>query len=67
MQQEDFSNMHEIEELSGFFRKGQVGSWREQFSAAQNDFFNKLYNERMRGTNLEFDFGERDSDTEKGV
>ncbi|OPX36301.1 MAG: hypothetical protein B1H11_07715 [Desulfobacteraceae bacterium 4484_190.1] len=65
MQQEDFSNMHEIEELSGFFRKGKVGSWRDQFTVAQSEFFDELYAERMRGTGLEFDFGDQDLDSDK--
>ena len=67
MQQEDFSNMHEIEELGGFFRKGQVGSWRDQFTIAQSEFFNKLYAERMRGTGLEFDYENRDLNKGKGI
>lgn len=56
MQKDNFSNMHEIEELSGFFRQGRVGSWREQFTLSQNDFFDKIYNKRIAGTGLEFDF-----------
>jgi len=56
MQTTEFSNMHEIREFNGFFRRGQIGSWREQFTPAQSAAFDELYAERMAGTGLDFEF-----------
>ncbi len=57
MKKDKFSNMHEIAELGeSFFRRGQIGSWKDQFTAAQNEQFDKLYAERMKGSGLEFEF-----------
>jgi sulfotransferase len=53
MRKERFSNMHEIEEFQGFFRKGEVGSWSEQFTPEQSDAFDALYEEITRGTGLD--------------
>ena len=53
MRKERFSNMHEIEEFQGFFRKGEVGSWSEQFTQEQSDAFDALYDEKTRGTGLD--------------
>jgi len=55
MKQDDFSNMHEIMEFHSFFRKGQIGSWKEQFTVAQNEHFEKLYAKRMTGSGLSFE------------
>jgi hypothetical protein len=52
----EFSNMHEIEEFGEFFRKGSVGSWKEQFTPSQSDAFDELYRRRMAGSGLDFDF-----------
>jgi hypothetical protein len=56
MKRTGFSNMHEIRGFEGFFREGRVGSWKEQFDASQNEEFNELYRERMKGSGLGFDF-----------
>lgn len=56
MKNAEFSNHQEISQLEGFFRKGQAGSWKDQFTAAQNEAFDRLYEERMAGTGLDFDF-----------
>jgi len=53
MKKERFSNMHEIEEFGGFFRKGKIGSWREQFSAKQSRDFDLLYAEKTAGSGLD--------------
>ncbi|GMQ82324.1 MAG: sulfotransferase domain-containing protein [Rhodothermia bacterium] len=58
MQEDHFSNMHEIEELGGFFRRGQVGSWQEQFTFTQNEFFDEIYETRLKGSGLNFYLGE---------
>jgi len=56
MQTKPFSNMREIKEFRGFFRKGSVGSWKKQFSAAQSELFHKVYARRMEGSGQSFDF-----------
>ena len=56
MKKEPFSNMHEIEEFKGFFRSGRIGSWKDQFTASQSDRFDALYEERMAGSGLDFQF-----------
>ena len=56
MQKDEFSNMHEIEEFTGFFRQGRIGSWKEQFTRAQSEIFDRLYHQRMEGSRLDFDF-----------
>lgn len=56
MKQDEFSNMHEIQELSKFFRKGQVGSWKDLFTEEQNERFDAHFNQRLAGTGLEFSF-----------
>jgi hypothetical protein len=56
MKQDKFSNLHEIAELGGFFRKGQIGSWKERFTVAQNELFDALYAVRMKDSGLEFEF-----------
>lgn len=57
MRRNEFSDMKEIEELGSFFRKGYIGSWREQFSEEQDERFSRLYEQRLAGTGLDFDFG----------
>ena len=39
-----------------FFRKGQVGNWKEHFSADQNRRFDAECGERLRDSDLKFDF-----------
>ena len=57
MKQDEFSNMHEIQELTKFFREGQVGSWKDLFTEEQNERFDAHFQERLKGSGLEFDFG----------
>ena len=57
MKQDEFSNMHEIEELTEFFRRGQVGSWKDLFTVAQNENFDAVYRKRLNGSDLDFKFG----------
>ncbi|XP_071812061.1 sulfotransferase 1C2-like [Apostichopus japonicus] len=45
-----------IQENRSFLRKGQVGDWKNYFTVAQNDAFDDLYERKMKGTGLTFDF-----------
>lgn len=56
MKTEQFSNHREIPQLEGFFRKGEIGSWKDQFTVAQSEAFDRLYRERMNGAGLDFEF-----------
>jgi hypothetical protein len=54
MKNDTFSNMHEIEDFEGFFRKGKIGSWKERFTTGQARRFDRLIEERLRGSGLTF-------------
>jgi hypothetical protein len=56
MKKDHFSNMHEIEDFEGFFRKGKVGSWKEVFTDEQNAQFDDIIRSRLDGTGLEFKY-----------
>lgn len=45
----------DVKEFNQFFRKGKVGSWKEQFTVAQNEFFDELCREKFAGSGLSFD------------
>src|SRR5215216_1398918 len=40
------------------FRKGDIGDWRNYFSAEQSQQLDDLYMEKMKDTGLQFDFGD---------
>ncbi|GIJ91126.1 hypothetical protein Asppvi_010091 [Aspergillus pseudoviridinutans] len=56
MKADKFSSLANQEGHSGLFRKGKVGSWREQFTAKQTEVFDSMYWDRMANTGLSFDF-----------
>lgn len=35
---------------------GEIGSWKDRFTVAQSEAFDRLYKQRMAGSGLEFDF-----------
>ena len=35
---------------------GKVGNWKDKITGDLNDLFDKVYNEKMAGSGLEFDF-----------
>ena len=51
-----FSNHTQISDFEGFFRKGEIGSWKDQFTVAQSEEFDRQYRERMAGKSLRFAF-----------
>jgi hypothetical protein len=56
MHQTEFSALKDVRELGMFFRKGEIGSWKEYFTVAQSEAFDRLYKERIGDSGLEFRF-----------
>ncbi|XP_077115578.1 sulfotransferase 2B1-like [Ranitomeya variabilis] len=42
------------QEKSPFFRKGIVGDWKNNFTVAQNEYFDKIYKAEMQDFNVKF-------------
>ncbi len=40
------------------FRKGDIGDWRNHFNAEQSQQMDTLFTDKMKGTGLQFDFGD---------
>ncbi|XP_070549801.1 sulfotransferase 1B1-like [Ptychodera flava] len=45
-----------FDQSRSFIRKGVIGDWRNNFTVAQNKEFEKMYQERMKGTDLDFEW-----------
>ena len=43
--------------LGGFFRKGEVGDWRNHFTPDQSAQFDQIYKAKLQGTGLRYNFG----------
>ena len=49
---------HHNTDTPQFMRKGIVGDWKSHFTPEQNIKFDKVYAEKLKGSGLEFDFGD---------
>ncbi|KAI4282981.1 MAG: hypothetical protein L6R38_002507 [Xanthoria sp. 2 TBL-2021] len=56
MQKTSFSGLKDVKEFNEFFRKGEIGSWKDQFTVRQAEEFDKFYAKRMKGSGLDFVF-----------
>ncbi|KAK5659319.1 hypothetical protein OQA88_1412 [Cercophora sp. LCS_1] len=56
MQTTEFSALKDVKEFNKFFRKGEIGSWKEYFTVAQSEAFDRLYRERVGDKGLVFDW-----------
>ncbi|KAL9989308.1 hypothetical protein ACROYT_G003843 [Oculina patagonica] len=55
MKSSEHTNHHWFEG-ENFIRKGKVGGWKEYFTEEQNQLFDKVFKEKMKGTGLTFEF-----------
>eukprot|EP00057_Strongylocentrotus_purpuratus_P034101 XP_793921.2 PREDICTED: estrogen sulfotransferase-like [Strongylocentrotus purpuratus] len=39
-----------------YLRKGKVGGWKDEFTVAENEYFDKIYQQNMEGSGIEFQF-----------
>ncbi|XP_052097716.1 sulfotransferase 1C4-like isoform X1 [Mytilus californianus] len=57
MQKDKFSiKSHWKENTAGIFREGKVGGWKKVFTVAQNEKFDKFFQEKMADLNLDIKF-----------
>lgn len=49
---------YDLDEINPFVRKGIVGDWKNHFTAEQSAEFDALFEEKMKGTGLKFEFGD---------
>ncbi|XP_077867578.1 sulfotransferase 1C2A-like, partial [Saccoglossus kowalevskii] len=51
-----FKNMKKASLMEPSVRKGIVGDWKNVFTVAENEAFERIYNEKMKGTGLSFEW-----------
>ncbi|XP_071486013.1 sulfotransferase 1A2-like [Diadema antillarum] len=49
-------DFHDVVNAIPFMNKGVSGQWKERFTVAQNEMFDKWYEEKMKGVDLTFEF-----------
>ncbi|XP_072177107.1 sulfotransferase 1A1-like [Diadema setosum] len=49
-------DFHDVVNSIPFMNKGVSGQWKERFTVAQNEMFDKWYEEKMKGVDLTFEF-----------
>ena len=54
----NFNWIPQREGVPTHFRKGDIGDWRNQFSAEQSQQLDTIFIEKMKGSGLQFDFGD---------
>jgi hypothetical protein len=54
----NFNWVPQREGVPTHFRKGDIGDWRNHFSEEQSQQMDSLFMEKMKGTGLQFDFGD---------
>ena len=58
-QNTNFDWVPQKEDRPKHFRKGDIGDWRNHFSPEQSQQMDDLYMQKMHGSGLSFDFGDR--------
>lgn len=48
--------MYTLDKINPFVRKGIVGDWKNHFTSEQSAMFDAVYQEKLKGTGLSFDF-----------
>jgi len=57
-QNTNFDWIPQQEGVPGHFRKGDIGDWRNHFTEEQSQQLDELFMKKIKGTGLQFDFGE---------
>jgi hypothetical protein len=54
----NFDWIHQRADVPKHFRKGDIGDWRNHFSGEQSQQMDDLFMKKMKGSGLQFDFGD---------
>ncbi|XP_069136397.1 amine sulfotransferase-like isoform X1 [Argopecten irradians] len=53
---QDYIHQMSDEKKLPIYRKGEVGDWKNHFTIAQNEYFDRIYGEQMKNTTCTFQF-----------